>query len=133
MTAVLWRLDARGRYTLVGLTCAGVHNAILIGLSLVGIHYAIASVVSFIVVDTLGYLMHSAITYQTTRARGAFARYTLAMAANYPLLIGLLFLMVTVAHMPVVVAAPAGTILLFVWNFISSRWAIVLAGSHRHR
>ncbi len=116
------------RYLFVGATCALLHNAIVIGFDRIGVHYAVSSLISFVVVVTVGYLMHTAITFRAPRSLSSFARYAVALAANYPLIVGLLFLMVTVLGMPVLIAAPAGTVILFVWNFIASRWAIVRHG-----
>ena len=118
----------RTRYLFVGSTCAALHNAIVIGLDRVAIHYAVASAVSFVVVVLVGYLLHTALTYQAPRSLATLARYTVAMAANYPLIVALLFLMVTIGGLPVVIAAPAGTVILFGWNFLASRWAIVRQG-----
>jgi putative flippase GtrA/SAM-dependent methyltransferase len=114
----------RTRYLLVGLSCAALHNAIVIGLDRVGIHYVGSSVVSFVIVVVVGYLLHTAFTFQAPRSLPSFARYAVAMAANYPLVVALLFLMVTLAGMPVPIAAPAGTLILFGWNFVTSKWAI---------
>jgi putative flippase GtrA len=55
----------------------------------------------------------------------SFLRYALAMAANYPLTIALLFVMCDLASLPIVVAVPSATLLTFCWNFVVSRWAIV--------
>lgn len=118
----------RTRYLFVGFTCALLHNAIVIGFDRVGVHYSVSSLVSFVVVVTVGYLMHTTITFKAPRNPSTFARYAVAMAANYPLIVALLFLMVTVGRMPVPIAAPAGTVVLFLWNFVASRWAIVRRG-----
>lgn len=118
----------RTRYALVGLTCAALHNAILIGLDRIAVNYLVSSAVSYVVVVSVGYLMHTAVTFHAPRGTSTFARYAAAMAGNYPLLVALLFLMVTVGGMPVPIAAPAGTLMLFFWNFLTSRWAIVRPG-----
>lgn len=115
----------RTRYLFVGGTCAALHNAIVIGLDRLAIGYVVASAVSFVVVVLVGYLLHTALTYQAPRSPATLARYTVAMAANYPLVVALLFVMVTLAGVPVFLAAPAGTVILFGWNFLASRWAIV--------
>jgi putative flippase GtrA len=115
----------RTRYLFVGGTCAALHNAIVIGFDRVAVGYVVASAVSFVVVDLVGYLMHTALTYKAPRSVATLARYTVAMAANYPLIVALLFVMVTLAGVPVFIAAPAGTVILFGWNFLASRWAIV--------
>lgn len=115
----------------VGLTCAALHNAILIGLDRFAVHYAVSSAVSFVIVVMVGYLLHTAFTFRAPRNISAFARYAVAMAANYPLIVALLFLMVTFGGLPVPIAAPAGTLILFGWNYISSRWAIVRHGASK--
>jgi putative flippase GtrA len=122
---VAFPFGTRTRYLFVGGTCAALHNAIVIGFDRLSIPYAASSGVSYVVVVTVGYLMHTAITYQASRYLSSFGRYAVAMAANYPITVGLLFLMVTIGGVPVPIAAPAGTIILFAWNFLSSRWAIV--------
>ena len=119
----------RSRYLFVGATCAALHNAIVIGFDRIGVGYVASSAVSFVVVVSVGYLMHTAVTFQAPRGISSFARYAAAMAANYPLIVVLLFLMVTVGGLPVPVAAPAGTLILFCWNFLASRWAIVRQGA----
>jgi putative flippase GtrA len=118
-------LGVRSRYLIVGFTCAVLHNAILIGLDRLSVHYTISSAVSFVVVVQVGYLMHTTLTYRAPRGLSSFARYALAMSANYPLIVALLFLMVTLGRLPVAIASPAGTVILFGWNFVTSRWAIV--------
>lgn len=121
----------RTRYLLVGFTCACLHNAILIGLDRLSIPYVVSSGVSYVVVVTVGYLLHTAFTFEASRYLLTFGRYAIAMAVNYPLTVALLFLMVTVGGLPVPIAAPAGTVILFGWNFLSSRWAIVRPGVRR--
>lgn len=115
------------RYALVGAVCAVAHNLIVIGLDLWRVHYAAASVISYIVVVLLGFALHTRFTFAVTPGLRSFARYAVAMAANYPLTIGLLFVMVDVAHAPVSVAAPVATVVLVGWNYIASRWAILTA------
>ncbi len=129
--AVVARAGVRTRYLFVGFTCAALHNAILIGLDRFAVHYAVSSAVSFVVVVIVGYLLHSGVTFRAPRNISAFARYAVAMAANYPLIVALLFLMVTVGSLPVPIAAPAGTVALFGWNYVSSRWAIVRYGASK--
>ncbi len=120
-----FRFGTRTRYLLVGFACAVLHNVIVIGFDRIGINYAIASAFSFVVIVLIGYLLHTGLTYEQPRSLGTLARYTLAMAANFPLTVGFLFLLVTILGLPVFVAAPTGTVLLFGWNFVASRWAIV--------
>jgi putative flippase GtrA len=113
------------RFAIVGLVCALAHNAILIGLDRWHIHYAISCVVSYVVVVLVGYALHVRFTFSERASVASFWRYALSMAANYPLMLALLFVMCDVAGLPVEIAAPAATVLMFGWNYVSSRWAIV--------
>ena len=118
----IWRTSAR--FLSVGLICAVAHNAIVIAASLAHIHYAVACLVSYVVVVVLGFMLHARFTFLVPPTFAAFSRYAISMAANYPITLALLFLMSDVARWPVAIAAPVATVLLFVWNFASSRWAI---------
>lgn len=121
------RLVTPSRFAVVGLVCALLHNVIMIGLDRAHVHYALAAVVSFAVVVLAGYALHVSFTFREEASLGSFWRYVVGMAANYPITVALLFLMCDVAGLPVAIAAPAGTVLMFGWNFVASRWAIVRA------
>lgn len=119
-------LKAKGiRFTMVGGSCAILHNLIMFAGDLNGLHYAVSSLISFAVVTTIGFSLHSAFTFRGTAQDSSFIRYALAMAANYPLSIAALFVLIDLIGFPVWIAAPVSTVLLFVWNFTMSRWAIV--------
>jgi putative flippase GtrA len=109
----------------VGLACAGLHNAVMIGGDLAGLHYAVSSVLSYLIVVVVGFALHVRYTFGQPARFAAFWRYAVTMAANYPATLLLLFLMCDVAGLPVVVAAPAATVVMFAWNYVASRWAIL--------
>lgn len=113
------------RFVLVGLVCAGLHNAILIVGDHWKLHYAVSCVISYAVVVVLGFALHVSFTFRQDPSLSSFWRYALSMAANYPLTLALLFVMCDVLAWPVVIAAPAATVLMMAWNFSASRWAIV--------
>lgn len=119
------RLPTPSRYAIVGLACALLHNVIMIGLDRWHLHYALSALVSFAVVVLVGYALHVSYTFREQTSLASLWRYTVGMATNYPLNVALLFLMCDVAGLPMVIAAPAATVLLFGWNFLLSRWAIV--------
>jgi putative flippase GtrA len=116
------------RFALVGLACALAHNAIVLGLDRWHVHYAVSSALSFAIVVVLGYALHVRFTFEHDARGASFWRYAAGMAANYPLTLGLLFLMCDFASWPVAVAAPLATIALIAWNFCASRWAIARGG-----
>jgi len=116
---------AAPRYLLVGIACAVLYNVTVIAGDFLGLHYATSTLIAFAIVVPGGYGLHSLFTFGHELSARALFRYALGMAANLPLSIALMFLFCDVAHVAVVVATPATTAILFVWNFVSSRWAIV--------
>jgi putative flippase GtrA len=118
-------VGAPSRFALVGLVCAAAHNAILLAADWCGIHYAPACVVSYPLVVGLGFVLHVRFTFEQPATFAAFWRYGASMAANYPITLALLFLMCDVGQWPVAVGSPAATVLLFVWNYVAGRWAII--------
>jgi len=114
-----------GRFFTVGLACALLHNAIMIAGDWAGLHYVASSLVSFVIVVAVGYWLHSGWTFPgAARGRTPFARYALTMAANLPLSIAGMFVLVDLAGLPVSIAAPAVTVLLAAFNFLGGRWAL---------
>ena len=112
-------------FIIVGGICAALHNIILIAGDMVGSHYVVSSLVSFCVVASAGYILHSKFTFRNELEQPSFLRYTLGMAANVPLSIGALFILVDLMSMPVWLAAPISTVFLIAWNFAATRWALV--------
>ena len=113
------------RFLSVGLACALLHNAVMIGGDWLGLHYAVSSVVSYVVVVTFGYLLHSAWTFSGAQRGGrSFVRYALMASANLPLSILGMFVFVDLAGFSVPFASPLVTVLLVIFNFAGSRWAL---------
>jgi len=113
------------RYLTVGVTCALLHNAIVISGDRAGLHYAVSSLISFAVVVTVGYRLHSRWTFPgVVRSGISFGRYALMASSNYPLTVAGLFAFVDLLKVPVPVASPIVTVLLVAVNFFGSRWAL---------
>ena len=122
------------RFLVVGFACALLHNAIMIIGDRVGLHYAVSSVLSFCIVVTLGYRLHSSWTFaDTERSRSSFGRYALIASANLPLSIAGMFMLVDLGGMSVPLASPLVTVMLFVFNFAASRWALRARNARRGR
>jgi len=114
-----------GRFLSVGLACALLHNVIMITGDWLGFHYVISSFLSFAIVVGFGYWLHSAWTFPgAERGRAPFARYFLMASANLPLSIGCMFVFVDLVGLSVPVATPLATVLLAMFNFLASRWAL---------
>jgi len=114
-----------GRYLAVGIACALLHNIIMIAADAVGMHYAASSIVSLVVVTAFGYGLHSRWTYPgAERGRESFTRYAVIVSANFPLSLAGLFVFVDVFAVPVPIAAPVVTVILFAFNYVANRWAL---------
>lgn len=108
----------------VGLICALLHNAIVIAGDFIGLHYALSLTVSFAIVVLVGYWLHSGWTFQAKRGRSSFARYVLVASANYPASLAGMFVLVDLLALPVPLASPVLTVLLFAANFVGNKWAL---------
>ena len=114
-----------GRALSVGLACALLHNAIMIAGDWMGLHYAASLPLSFVIVVLAGYRLHSGWTFSGVERSGAsFVRYALVAAANLPLSLVGMFLLVDVAGLSVPVASPLLTAALAVFNLAGSKWAL---------
>jgi putative flippase GtrA len=105
------------RYLIVGGALALLSNAILILFDHFGINYVLSCVVAFVVTLILAYGLHTHWTFGAERSLGGLLRYGGAMALNLPLSIALLFVLVSLAKLPMAVAAPAATVILTAFNY----------------
>ncbi len=110
---------------LVGLVCAITHNAIMISADLVGVHYLLGSVISFLVVTPLGYVLHSWFTFAESLRLKAFARFVGGVATAYPVSAAMMMVLCSGLGLSVAIATPIATVALFVWNFVAAHWAIL--------
>lgn len=118
-------LERGWRYTLVGAVCAVAHNAIMIAADQAGIHYLLGTVISFLAVTPLGYLLHSRFTFAEPLRLKAFMRFVGGVATAYPISVALMIVFCSGLGLPVVIATPIATVALFVWNFAAAHWAIL--------
>lgn len=112
------------RYLIVGGACALLNNILVIAFAHMGAGYAKASALAFGPVLAFGYTSHTYFTFQITASLPSFARYALAMLANYPLWVAALFVLCDLLGLPVQIAAPLTTALMFAANYILAKWAL---------
>ena len=117
------------RFVVVGGLCAALNNVAVIFLVRHGFGGVTASVIAFGPVLLVGYALHSMFTFGTQPTRVTFGRYTLAMLSNFPVWAALLYVFCDVLRISVALVAPAATVLIFLWNYASSRWAFVPRGA----
>jgi putative flippase GtrA len=112
------------RFLLFGALCAALNNALVIGLVGAGFGPFAASLLAFPPVLTLGFALHSRLTFETSMSPAALWRYALAMATNFPAWSASLFILCDLLGAPVAFAAPSTTAPLVAWNYLSARRAL---------
>jgi putative flippase GtrA len=123
--AKLTRMPKEVRYVAVGATCAILYNIMLIGTVALGVGHLWATVVVLPPIIIVGYSLHAAVTFETRFSAAAFLRYSLTILAGYPVWVVVLVLLADVAKLPIVIAAPLGTALMFGLNYVTVHWAIL--------
>jgi putative flippase GtrA len=119
------------RFVMVGALCALLTNAAIILLVRAGLSTLGATVLAFVPVLLVGYALHAAFTFRRQPSRMSFGRYTLAVAANFPIWIGALYVLCDLLKIPVAIAAPATTLLIFLWSYLAGGWAFTAAAPAR--
>jgi putative flippase GtrA len=114
------------RYLAGGGACALLHNIIMIGTSAHGMPYPPALVLSLLLTTPIGYLIHSAYTFEKGCSWMSLRRFLAGIASGFVLSAALMVLMCSGLGMPVAIATPIATLLLFAWNFAVARWAILV-------
>ena len=119
-------LDRAPRYAIGGVLCALIHNIIMISLDRAGFDYKISLLISFVVTAPLGYVFHSAITFQKAANWQRLQRYLVGVTSGFFVSALFMFLFCTVLRLPVPMATPIATALLFFYNYVLARWSILL-------
>lgn len=112
------------RYTLLAALLAVLHNSILISTEWMGAHYVVSQFASAAVLTPTGYFAMSRFVYRTDRNWSAFSRYAASILTNFPFAIFSLWLLIDVLELPMLYAAPVSTVMLYVWNFLTTSWAL---------
>jgi putative flippase GtrA len=112
------------RFVLVGGICALLNNALVIGFAGIGLGYVQASCLAFGPVLVVGYGLHAVFSFNASASWSGFARYSLAMLANFPLWIAGLYVQCGLLGSSATTAAPVTTGLLLMWNYLATRWAM---------
>ncbi len=113
------------RYIAVGIACAAIHNAIVIACDALAVHYAIALVISFLVLLPLGYALHSVYTFERDLGPMRFLRFAGGLLTGFPINLALMALLISGLGLGVPIATLLCTGMLFLWNYLSARWAIL--------
>jgi putative flippase GtrA len=119
------------RYVMVGGLCAVLANGAIILLVRAGLGTVAATIIAFVPVLLVGYALHAAFTFRRQPSGLSFGRYSVAMAANFPIWIGALYILCDLLRISVTIAAPVTTLLVFLWSYLSGGWAFAAAAPVR--
>jgi putative flippase GtrA len=112
------------RYSLIGVVCAILQSAIMILGDAAGYPYVILTVAAFGIVTPIGYVLHAWFTFKEPLSMKAFLRFSSAAATGFPIALLTMVALCSGAGLPVILASPLATIILFTWNFAAAHWAI---------
>ena len=112
------------RYIGVALLSAVIGNAIMIGGDAAGVAYPVLVIVSWTVTGSLAYALHAMVTFQAEIASGSWLRFMAGNAMTVPawmLIVGL----GKVLGWPMALSAPVATVVMFGYNYLNARLAIL--------
>ena len=117
------------RFVAVGGLCALLSNAAVIVLVRYGFGSLVASLLAFTPVLLIGYALHAAVTFGTPASRVSFGRYAFATLMNFPVWAAALYVFCDLLKVSVAIVAPVATAVIFLWNYMSARWAFLPTAS----
>ncbi|XUU59500.1 GtrA family protein [Erythrobacter sp. HA6-11] len=118
------KLEAPARYLLVGIGCALLNNVILIGADALGAHYLTAIALTLLITLPLAYLQHALWTFKCKATLAGFVRFVAGSLTSVLIAGALVALLRGVFAWPMLIAAPAATIGMTVFNYVMTRWAV---------
>lgn len=117
------------RYLLIAAFSALLLNIVLISVHALGAHYLAALIAANIVVIVFAYTAHANFTFEVEYSAKGFWRFVGTQAIGFPLSVIVLIALVDGLGLAVWIATPIATLILFAYNFLSARWAILLSAS----
>jgi putative flippase GtrA len=109
------------RYLGSGAICALVNNAVLIISDKAGIDYFGLLALSWGITGSIGYALRARLTWM------GYSRFLAGVALGIPMTLACLVLFKSFLHLPMWQAAPATTVVMLFFNYISARLAILRA------
>ena len=113
------------RYAAVAGLSAVVSNTILIGGDAIGLGYTVLVLTSWLITGTVSYLLHAFFTFHTGMALGSLIRFLVGAAVGIPAAWLLIGLFGQILAWPMILAAPAATVVMFGYHYINARLAIL--------
>jgi len=114
-------------FVLVGGFCLAMNTLVLWLLAAgLGLHYLLATLVAFLAITPLGFLLNKVLTFRTRREHAPIElpRYFAAMAASLAANLALMYVLVSVLGLWYLAASILVALTLVVTNFVvSDRWS----------
>ena len=89
-----------------------------------GLHYVLATCLAFCIICVVGFFLHCFWTFGVESNFKSFVRYVSTMAINLPLTIAIIAIGHDFASLSVAVSTALASMILFIWNYLSIRWAV---------
>lgn len=112
-------------YFAVAGICIVLHNGLLIAGDAMGLPLWASVLASFLLVVTVGYVLHGLFTYSQPLTVASFARYGIAMSANIPLAFVIIWLWKNIGGLSMIYAAPIASACMLAINFLLGAWAMI--------
>ena len=113
------------RYLVSGGLCAIANNILLIAGGRAGMNTFELTLLSFMMIGTVGYLAHVLFTFRQSLTWRGYGRFMIGVALGIPVAYAVLTLLRDLLGLPMLIAAPTATVILLTYNFLSARLAIM--------
>jgi len=105
--------------------CAGINNVILIAGDWLHMHYTVLLLVCYLTSSSVGYAYHCRITFHQPMTAGGYINFVAGIWLGLPVSLALIAVMVDWLILPMWVAAPVMTLIMFVYHYMVARLAII--------
>ncbi len=107
--------------------CAGINNVILIAGEFMGFGYFLLTFICYATSGSVGYLYHCKITFDQPMTVSGYINFIATLSLGLPVSLMLLAIMVDGLNLPMWFAAPAMTLIMFVYHYFIARLTILSA------
>lgn len=111
-------------YGVIGAVCASISNLVVVAGSFAGMKYWNTTALAFVLVTPLGYVLQSRFTFGVGLSARRFIHFAGSIAVGAALFLALIGLLHSAFGVPVWIASPLATLLIFCWNYVALSWAI---------
>lgn len=116
------------RFLAGSVLCTLINNLILIGGDHLGYGYISLTFAAYMCSATAGYIFHSVVTFESLMSIRGYLSFTAGIWLGLPLALLILGILTSGIALPMSVAAPAMTVLMFAYHYLIARWSITRLG-----